>query len=133
VLSCSTKVLFPEGYAKIVDNVKEATLTKIAEYVPPLLEQTNDLLRLDAKLTIAKLLSILTPKERKIVEMRNGIGEYNGVMHTYEEVGQEFGITRERVRQIEAKINVKLNYYYNEQGYTKKHREIYKQVQELAR
>lgn len=43
----------------------------------------------------------LTPREQKILEMRFGLRD--GVAHTLEEVGQEFGVTRERIRQIEAK------------------------------
>jgi RNA polymerase primary sigma factor len=43
----------------------------------------------------------LVPREQKILEMRFGLND--GVTHTLEEVGQEFGVTRERIRQIEAK------------------------------
>jgi RNA polymerase primary sigma factor len=43
----------------------------------------------------------LPPREQKILEMRFGL--IDGVSHTLEEVGQEFGVTRERIRQIEAK------------------------------
>ena len=43
----------------------------------------------------------LSPREQRILEMRFGLGD--GVTHTLEEVGQEFGVTRERIRQIEAK------------------------------
>ncbi|MBI2984920.1 MAG: RNA polymerase sigma factor RpoD [Candidatus Kerfeldbacteria bacterium] len=43
----------------------------------------------------------LTPREQKILEMRFGL--HDGVAHTLEEVGQEFGVTRERIRQIESK------------------------------
>ena len=50
----------------------------------------------------------LSEKKRKIVEMRNGLGPYNGVMHTLEEVGEEFQVTRERIRQIEAKVHEKI-------------------------
>lgn len=57
---------------------------------------------------INEILSDLSPKERKIVEMRNGLGEFDGVMHTLEEVGAEFGVTRERIRQIEAKVHEKI-------------------------
>jgi RNA polymerase primary sigma factor len=57
---------------------------------------------------INEILDDLSPKERKIVEMRNGLGEYDGVMHTLEEVGTEFGVTRERIRQIEAKVHEKI-------------------------
>jgi len=43
----------------------------------------------------------LSPREQKILEMRFGL--IDGIIHTLEEVGQEFGVTRERIRQIEAK------------------------------
>ncbi|MCK4386565.1 MAG: sigma-70 family RNA polymerase sigma factor, partial [Candidatus Pacebacteria bacterium] len=49
---------------------------------------------------IRDILNDLSSKERKILEMRNGIED--GVYHTLEEVGKEFGVTRERIRQIEA-------------------------------
>lgn len=57
---------------------------------------------------INEILDDLSPKERKIVEMRNGLGDFDGVMHTLEEVGTEFGVTRERIRQIEAKVHEKI-------------------------
>lgn len=48
----------------------------------------------------------LPPREQKILEMRFGLQD--GVSHTLEEVGQEFGVTRERIRQIEAKALAKI-------------------------
>ena len=48
----------------------------------------------------------LTPREQKILEMRFGLED--GVAHTLEEVGSEFGVTRERIRQIEAKALEKI-------------------------
>ena len=48
----------------------------------------------------------LAPREQKILEMRFGLSD--GVTHTLEEVGQEFGVTRERIRQIEAKALEKI-------------------------
>jgi RNA polymerase primary sigma factor len=48
-----------------------------------------------------EILSDLMPRERKILDMRFGLTD--GVTHTLEEVGKEFGVTRERIRQIEAK------------------------------
>jgi hypothetical protein len=47
------------------------------------------------------ILNDLTEKERRILEMRHGL--LDGITHTLEEVGREFGVTRERIRQIEAK------------------------------
>lgn len=55
---------------------------------------------------IREVLDTLNPKEKKILELRYGLND--GVQHTLEEVGQEFGVTRERIRQIEAKVHEKL-------------------------
>jgi len=50
---------------------------------------------------VREVITELTPREQKILEMRFGLTD--GITHTLEEVGQEFGVTRERIRQIEAK------------------------------
>ena len=55
---------------------------------------------------VRAILSDLSPKERKILEMRHGL--MDGIYHTLEEVGKEFGVTRERIRQIEAKALEKI-------------------------
>ena len=55
---------------------------------------------------IREMLQYLSARERKIIEMRFGLND--GIGHTLEEVGQEFGVTRERIRQIEAKVLQKL-------------------------
>ncbi len=55
---------------------------------------------------VKAIISDLTPREQKILEMRFGLAD--GVAHTLEEVGQEFGVTRERIRQIEAKALEKI-------------------------
>jgi len=56
------------------------------------------------------ILDELSPKERKILEMRNGLtGE--GICYTLEEVGREFGVTRERIRQIEAKALERIRFH----------------------
>lgn len=58
------------------------------------------------KENIREVLNSLTPREQKILKMRFGID--SGKTHTLEEVGSEFGVTRERIRQIEAKALSKL-------------------------
>lgn len=55
---------------------------------------------------VKEILSDLTPREQKILEMRFGL--LDGVSHTLEEVGKEFDVTRERIRQIEAKALEKI-------------------------
>lgn len=55
---------------------------------------------------VRDILNDLSAKERKILEMRHGL--LDGVYHTLEEVGKEFGVTRERIRQIEAKALEKI-------------------------
>ena len=65
--------------------------------VAPSVEAARTLLRERLK----EILIDLTPREQKILAMRFGLDD--GVTHTLEEVGSEFGVTRERIRQIEAK------------------------------
>ncbi len=57
---------------------------------------------------VRKVLATLTPREEKVLRMRFGIGEKYD--HTLEEVGQDFSVTRERIRQIEAKALRKLRH-----------------------
>jgi len=71
-------------------------------------EQTNMNL---LKENLNEMLDFLTPRERKIIKMRFGL-EW-GDVHTLEEVGKEFGVTRERIRQIEAKTLEKLKEHPN--------------------
>lgn len=66
-------------------------------------DATNRQLR---KENVHAMLDYLTPRERKIIEMRFGL--MDGIGHTLEEVGKEFNVTRERIRQIEAKVLQKL-------------------------
>ena len=58
--------------------------------------------------TTAEVLNTLTPREERIIRMRFGLED--GTEHTLEEVGQCFSVTRERIRQIEAKALRKLRH-----------------------
>ncbi|MDR0631542.1 MAG: RNA polymerase sigma factor RpoD [Holosporales bacterium] len=58
--------------------------------------------------TTTRILSTLTPREERVLRMRFGIGMHSD--HTLEEVGQQFSVTRERIRQIEAKALRKLKH-----------------------
>ena len=55
---------------------------------------------------LREILNDLSPREQKIISMRFGLED--GITHTLEEVGKEFGVTRERIRQIEAKALAKI-------------------------
>lgn len=74
-----------------------AEFVKDEEGIPPSLSAARNLLRERLK----EILVDLTPREQKILSMRFGLDD--GITHTLEEVGREFGVTRERIRQIEAK------------------------------
>ena len=65
-------------------------------------------INLNLKEQTEAVLKTLTPREEKVIKMRFGVGE--GSEHTLEEVGQNFAVTRERIRQIEAKALRKLRH-----------------------
>jgi RNA polymerase primary sigma factor len=79
-----------------------------------LIEDKNALLPIDAVIqsnlreTTTRMLASLTPREERVVRMRFGLGMNSD--HTLEEVGQQFSVTRERIRQIEAKALRKLKH-----------------------
>ncbi len=78
------------------------------------IEDKNALIPIDAAVksslrdTTTRILSSLTPREERVLRMRFGIGMNSD--HTLEEVGQQFSVTRERIRQIEAKALRKLKH-----------------------
>jgi RNA polymerase primary sigma factor len=65
-------------------------------------------INLDLKEQTESVLKTLTPREERVIKMRFGVGD--GSEHTLEEVGQNFAVTRERIRQIEAKALRKLRH-----------------------
>jgi RNA polymerase primary sigma factor len=79
-----------------------------------LIEDKNATLPIDSAIqsnlrdTTTRVLVSLTPREERIVRMRFGIGISSD--HTLEQVGQQFSVTRERIRQIEAKALRKLKH-----------------------
>jgi RNA polymerase primary sigma factor len=79
-----------------------------------LIEDTNAILPIDAAIqsnlreTTTHMLASLTPREERIIRMRFGLGMNSD--HTLEEVGQQFALTRERIRQIEARALRKLKH-----------------------
>ena len=87
------------------DKDEDSTLS---EFIPdersltPAQSATQALLRDKIK----EILVDLTPREQKILKMRFGLGD--GITHTLEEVGKVFGVTRERIRQIEAKALIRI-------------------------
>jgi RNA polymerase primary sigma factor len=78
------------------------------------IEDTNTIQPIDAAIqselreTTTRVLASLTAREERVVRMRFGIGMNKD--HTLEEVGQQFSVTRERIRQIEAKALRKLKH-----------------------
>ncbi|MDD3887551.1 MAG: RNA polymerase sigma factor RpoD [Patescibacteria group bacterium] len=83
----------------------ESTLSDFIQDVKSISPDQSAALRL-LKDHIKEAIQYLTPREQKILEMRFGL--VDGVGHTLEEVGREFGVTRERIRQIEAKALEKI-------------------------
>ncbi len=73
-----------------------------------LVSPANAVINLNLQEQTRKVLASLTPREEKVLRMRFGIGEKSD--HTLEEVGQNFDVTRERIRQIEAKALRKLRH-----------------------
>src|SRR6266850_2091889 len=70
---------------------------------------SDAVINLNLKEQTSSVLATLTPREEKVIKMRFGLGT-TGSEHTLEEVGQHFAVTRERIRQIEAKALRKLRH-----------------------
>jgi len=92
----------PVGEDKDKQDSVLAEFIKDDKTIAPNIEASRKLL----KDRLKEISSELTPRELKILGMRFGLDD--GVMHTLEETGEEFGVTRERIRQIQAKALEKL-------------------------
>ncbi len=97
----------PKSLSTPVGDDKEATLEQFVadQNQPTLYDKVSRELLKDA---LAKVLETLSPRERKVLVMRFGLDD--GKPKTLEEVGKEFKVTRERIRQIEAKAIRKLKH-----------------------
>ncbi len=73
-----------------------------------LVKPSDTVININLKEHCARVLKTLTPREEKVLKMRFGVGD--GSEHTLEEVGKKFAVTRERIRQIEAKALRKLRH-----------------------
>ena len=73
-----------------------------------LISSAEVVINVNLKDQTSHMLRILTPREEKVIKMRFGLED--GSEHTLEEVGQSFAVTRERIRQIEAKALRKLRH-----------------------
>jgi RNA polymerase primary sigma factor len=87
-----------EGDSHLSDLIEDRAVVSPAEAI----------INVDLKEQTAQVLRTLTPREEKIVKMRFGLED--GSEHTLEEVGRSFAVTRERIRQIEAKALRKLRH-----------------------
>jgi RNA polymerase primary sigma factor len=117
----ATKLALPlEKVRKVLKIAKEpiSLETPIGDeedsYLGDFIEDKNAVLPIDAAIqanlrdTTTRVLASLTPREERVLRMRFGIGMNTD--HTLEEVGQQFSVTRERIRQIEAKALRKLKH-----------------------
>jgi RNA polymerase primary sigma factor len=82
----------------------------LGDFIPDtnVVSPAEAVINLNLKEQTDNVLKTLTPREERVIKMRFGVGE--GSEHTLEEVGQSFAVTRERIRQIEAKALRKLRH-----------------------
>ncbi len=81
---------------------------KLLQIISPAKNQEIKVIEQEVKSKLSEILSTLTPREEKILRMRFGIGMNTD--HTLEEVGRKFFVTRDRIRQIEARALRKLKH-----------------------
>ena len=81
---------------------------KLLQIINPAKNQEIKVIEQEVKSKLSEILSTLTPREERIVRMRFGVGM--NTVHTLEEVGLRFSVTRERIREIEGKALRKLKH-----------------------
>lgn len=91
------------------DDSEDSTLGEFIEDEKEIMPSQSAARRL-LKDQLKEIMDDLSPREQKILQMRFGIED--GITHTLEEVGKEFGVTRERIRQIEAKALDKIRAHH---------------------
>ncbi len=108
----------------IIKNISQDTLSlerpigdkddksTLGEFIPDekILSPDKESARRILRDQVVEIMNDLSEKEKKILEMRHGL--IDGIVHTLEEVGREFGVTRERIRQIEAKAHEKIRQHH---------------------
>ena len=116
----ATEMGFPVEKIHVIENISQETISleqpigddddksTLENFIPDdkILRPDQESSRRILSDQIKEVLDELNPKERRILEMRYGL--LDGIQHTLERVGEEFGVTRERIRQIEAKVHEKL-------------------------
>jgi RNA polymerase sigma factor (sigma-70 family) len=106
----SNRQFGPERVLQMVEERIRGSEDDIGDFI----EDKNAILPIDAAIqsnlreTTTRVLASITPREERVLRMRFGIGMNTD--HTLEEVGQQFSVTRERIRQIEAKALRKLKH-----------------------
>ncbi len=116
----ATEMGLPVDKIHVIENINQETVSleqpvgdddnksTLENFIPDdkILRPDQDAARRILADQIKEVLDELNPKERKILEMRFGL--VDNIQHTLERVGEEFNVTRERIRQIEAKVHDKL-------------------------
>ena len=100
IIKISQETISLETTVNKEDDNKTTTLADFVKDTKTISPERAAALRL-LKVYVSKVISQLTDREQKILKMRFGL--VDGISHTLEEVGRIFGVTRERIRQIEAK------------------------------
>lgn len=96
--------------APVGEGEEDSTLGEFIEDEKTILPSQSAARKL-LKQQLREILVDLSPREQKILKMRFGLDD--GITHTLEEVGKEFGVTRERIRQIEAKSLEKIRQHHH--------------------